>query len=154
MATIKPSSSAGVAVLRPYKLRSSESSIFPGLFRWRARQQIADIPEIASARNFFLDGFQAHVKAFVPTIEISARVMLCLAFAIAVTALHFENLGAFDGGRAQCQASAAETLARNSENPMQRRRAIHADAAARFVPRKFPTARNNPAVAYFLAKSR
>ena len=64
----------------------------------RIGEQRADVPHVVRARELFFNRLEARVKAFAPADQVSARVFVGQVLAIAMRALHLENLRAFDSG--------------------------------------------------------
>jgi hypothetical protein len=125
-------------------------SILPrAAIRIETCEQRTQIPRVARARQLVFDGYQARVEAFVPSSHVAARIFLRKILAFAVGTLQLKHLRALDSRSARREAHSIHKLAHGAACPMQRRRKINAYAAARFVPREAPSARNSAAVAHF-----
>ena len=70
----------------------------------RIGEQRADLPHIVGARELLLDSREARVKTFAPADQVSARIFVRHAVAIAMRTLHLENLHAFDFRRSHGDA--------------------------------------------------
>lgn len=130
--------------------RREVQSIVSGCL-WRAREEVADIPDFVRARDLLFDGFEAGVKTLTPTGEVSACVFVGEALALAMAALHCEDFGVFYAWCPQRETQAIRKFAQRAQYPVQGRRVVDADAASWFIPGHLPVARNDGSMSRFPA---